>query len=289
MTDLTRVAPGELGEARLVAHWALQIPAAVASQLVPVADDDSHSNFGWSELAGGSLLSHPLSEVAQDLRVGMSFDPLEIVVVQAEGLSCSVAVHGKTVDDLIEDVRARITESSGSVVGSIELRDYEMPAHAVSDGNVFAATGYTSELAQLRNWFETFDACFAAARSKLLAAEPERLQVATARVWPHHFDLGGLVTVAEEIVDAASGRLPSQLGFGLSPGDHLLHEPYVYVSPYPGPPETEPWSLPDGWHWESDGFNGAMLPGAQAASLEPDELREQVSSVIFGGLRIERS
>ena len=62
---------------------------------------------------------------------------------------------------------------------------------------------------------------------------------------------GGLATVVDEsLASTSAGKRPSQLGFGLSPGDNLHEEPYVYVNPYPGPPETDPWRLPEGWHWQ---------------------------------------
>ncbi len=287
--DLMRVPLLALGEARQVAHWALQIPTAVASRLIEVQADDSHSNFGWSALGGGALLSHGLATVDAELRVGLSFYPLELLVTRREAVVATVALEGETLSGALRLCRDRLERASGGAIAAFELRDYEMPPHPLFEGSQFASSQLRAELAQLADWFGTFHRCFARLTERLRLLERLDLEVADARIWPHHFDLGGLVTLSRGLTqgERRGERRPSQLGFGLSPGDGLIDQPYVYVNPYPGPPETEPWELPDGWHWQNDGFSGAVLLGEVAADLDELVLRRQLLAVAAGGLRLD--
>ena len=295
-TVLSRIDPRELSESRLVAHWALQVPAAVSSALATVREDDSHSNFGWTERHGGALLGHPLTSLASGAgatcRVALCFEPLSIVVVRDDGGSDQLGLEGQTLASALSWTRDVLAGfGSGDADPSvIELRDYEMPPHPLADGGVFEPAALSAELAQLRDWFASFSRCFARLVERVRDADPARFSVDDARVWPHHFDLGGLATVSEDdSVCADESSRPSQLGFGLSPGDDTFEQPYVYVTPYPGPPETQPWKLPSGWQWESDAFSGAVLLGEVAARLDEEVLQQQVEDVVLAGLRIDRT
>ena len=81
--------------------------------------------------------------------------------------------------------------------------------------------------------------------------------------WPHHFDLG---------VNWFSGRLvpdqdpddpeysDEQMNFGFSTGDGSTPNPYFYVTAYPSPAGWPDTPLPEDAYWQSEGWNGAVLP-----------------------------
>ena len=50
------------------------------------------------------------------------------------------------------------------------------------------------------------------------------------------------------------------VGIGVSPGDHHLAEPYLYLTPWPIPDGAALPALATG-RWHTDGFTGAILPG----------------------------
>jgi hypothetical protein len=94
---------------------------------------------------------------------------------------------------------------------------------------------------------------FANADRGLRAAVAGREGASVVRCWPHHFDIGALLTL-----DAAAGR---SVGLGLSPGDEAIPEPYWYVNGWPAPkPLPDPLPpLPAGARWNTEGWLGAVL------------------------------
>jgi hypothetical protein len=81
---------------------------------------------------------------------------------------------------------------------------------------------------------------------ELRAGADEQLVPSRVQLWPEHFDLA-LELGAEDVGARAA--------YGLSPGDDVHPEPYLYVAP---------WVAPDpGELWQASAFNGAELPYAE--------------------------
>jgi hypothetical protein len=88
-------------------------------------------------------------------------------------------------------------------------------------------------------------------------------------LYPHHFDL-------------ALSWFPHdderQLTLGFSTGDQNVPKPYIYLTAYPESPEFKSLPLPDGAHWQTQGFNGFVLPYAKLqVSSRPEELFKQLT------------
>ncbi len=90
-----------------------------------------------------------------------------------------------------------------------------------------------------------------------------REETSPIQLWPHHFDLSMLWLPGEKI----PGQDPTdeeysdkQMNFGFTFGDEGIPEPYFYVTAYPLPDGFERLQLPAGSRWQSDGFNGVVLP-----------------------------
>lgn len=83
-------------------------------------------------------------------------------------------------------------------------------------------------------------------------------------LYPHHFDLS-LVWFPHDD--------ERQLAIGFSTGDDTIAEPYLYLTAYPEPGGFTTLHLPDGAHWQTAGFSGAILPySVLASSDEPEQL-----------------
>lgn len=73
------------------------------------------------------------------------------------------------------------------------------------------------------------------------------------RAWPHHFDMGMLLSPESNV----GKRDEMSIGVGLSPGDQSSPRPYWYVNPYPSPSGALPQVSLGSWH--RDGWIGLTL------------------------------
>lgn len=230
---LGAVSLDELRAARLVTHWAAQIPGGVGSSRVPARDDFSHTNVGWSG-EHDALLSQPMG----DVYAGFAPATLELLVVDRSATE-RFALAGKTIADGLAWMQTQLDERLGDSV-VLSLPDHSMPAHPIGDGAAFEAPN--EACAEVARWFANIDELV----RPIEAAEAER--ASPTRVWPHHFDIATLITIE------ANTRT---VGVGMSPGDGTFADPYLYVSTWPYPTGDLP-NLPAG-HWHTEGWTGAVL------------------------------
>ncbi len=102
----------------------------------------------------------------------------------------------------------------------------------------------------------------------------QREHTSPVQLWPHHFDLAMAWFTGRQVpeVDPADAEhADEQIGFGFAPGDEVIAEPYFYAGAYPAPDDLESRVLPDGEHWQSEGFTGAALPYARVAGQDDGE------------------
>jgi len=236
-----------LVDARVQAHWAAQVVAAIADARLAARDDDGHTAMTWRD---GALLGESLPDGA---RTGLRLADLALIAV-GDTARASFPLAGRTLADGLAWAAQQWPGPPARV------RDYAMPADAVGRGAAFTADA--GALAELRDWY----ACGAAVLGEALAGEP----AATAlRCWPHHFDLGAIVFVDP----AARASNSPQVGVGLSPGDGHIAEPYFYVTAYPMPAEPELPALAGGGTWFRDGFTGAVLTARHLAEVDGEAAR----------------
>ena len=267
--------PRKLVEARIQLHWAVQPVMAFADCVLERLPDDSQSNIGWR----GDLEALVGRQRPDGLSAGLRIPDMTLMVFDEGGaITESVSLEGQTIDSAVswleEVVEAR---TGGPPERPIRIRDYEMPEHPVATGAVFDVDGPPA-FAELARWF-------ANANLALMELTSSAEGWAEVRCWPHHFDLGTLISL-ESSGNASSGR---SIGAGLSPGDNSYSEPYFYVNPYglAQVPEERPL-LDSGGHWHTEGWFGAVLT-AQSILAFPEELRESAaSSFLRGAVDAER-
>jgi len=219
---LGSVAPRGLVAARVELHWAAQILGAAADGYLAHASDDSHTAMTWQDGALVGKAGVALRVAAFELAVG----------------SETLALDGKTLVEAMAWTDARLGGHR-----EIHARDYEMPPRPAK----FERAPIADALAELARYFGN--------ANELLA------RFAPCVVWPHHFDLGGILALGDK----------REIGIGMSPGDRNYDEPYLYVTPYPVAPNAVMPALAAGGQWSTH-FTGAVLanlvlagePGARA-------------------------
>ncbi len=261
---LGRVPQSDLSEARLQAHWAVQIVASFGQALLPPRPDDSQSNLGWDE-EGCALCSHPSEK---GFSVGLRLNDLTLQLFDSTKTCLEeYALNGQTLTEGFQWLTQAYTQQVGQpFTRPFTLREYEMPIHPVGKQTPFAIND-REVFRELQDWFRN-------AHALLRAVVAPWLQASPVRCWPHHFDIASLVTL--------DPGLPSEkarsVGCGMSPGDGLYPEPYFYITPWPYPAkEGLPGLSEGGWHTE--GFVGAILTAsnlknAQPGRAQPERVRQ---------------
>lgn len=250
----------KLAEARLQLHYASQVVAAAAIALLPPQPDDSHPNLAWDD-ARGALVGRALGDAAWRLSLG--FASFEVRLLDAHGAPLgAVPLDGIDLRGLFDSV-GKLLEAHGVVAeaNALEPTPYALPPHRIADGGRFERPP-EPVLCELAAWFAT-------AGAALQSCADEWPGSADVRVWPHHFDVGSLFSVTRD----AEGQATATVGFGLSPGDEMIDEPYYYVSAWPAPEQPTWPPLASPGHWLAEGFVGAVLTRAE---LPTDDRRDAV-------------
>jgi hypothetical protein len=257
----------ELARAWVEAHWAIQILAAVGYTHIEAADDDGQSNAGWVDgmqlLVGRRIEKDPVSFVSLSparLVLGLhepGGDPLE-------ELDCA----GKTLEEGYEWLSGAIARRFGDGPRPLTRPPYDMPAHGIATGEPFGAATESAR-SDLARWLHDANLVMRDLRAKTP-------QATLPRVWPHHFDMGMLISL-EADGDAQKGR---SIGIGLAAADARFSEPYWYVNPHPAPDG----GLSDLRHgrWNRDGFEGFVLETDEllAASDQESACRSFVAEAV---------
>jgi hypothetical protein len=267
------VSPQELVDARLQLHHAAQVVASAGITFLPAEPDDSHPNLGWVESLD-ALVGHPLP--GSGAQVGLRVEDLSLLLVSARGeVEDEFALDARRLDHAYAWL-AEATTLAGSEPSSkgITRATYEIPHHPVEKGEAFSSKS-NEAFAELARWFANGHETL----KELAARAPGGTEV---RCWPHHFDLGSLVTVATD----PSGGLAKSIGLGLSPGDADYAEPYWYVSPWPYPePDSLP-SLESGGRWHTKGYTSAILTGSGLVGSSPGNQRDGLHAFLDGAVEV---
>ena len=238
------VVPDGLLDARLHAHWAVQIAAAAAHSQIQPMPDDSHMSLDWFD----RLQSFISEEIPGGFRVGLRLRDLQLGLMNKQGEDyATLQLSGRTLTSGIDWLKQRLAEEAGlDGKPRIERPGYDMPDHETGRGERFDPD--SSALGELARWYANADR----ALQLCAAREPEASRV---RCWPHHFDIATLI-------DVGRGRT---IGVGMSPGDGSYRQPYFYVAPRPAPTDDFP-VLKGGGTWHRQGWTGAVLTGSKLVS-----------------------
>jgi hypothetical protein len=251
-----------LVEPRLLLHHAAQVVTAVGRSLLPPRSDDGQTAFEWSEEV--QALVGEVAPGERPWRAALRPADLTLLVLDVPPESAEAfLLAGRTLVDAFAWLRERARARGADASRLSRDVPYDVPAHAVAGGAAFPPTPLPG--------FAELARCFADADRLLRAYVAGRPEASAVRCWPHHFDLGALLTL-----DPAAGGESPTVGFGLSPGDEGIGEPYFYVNLWPRP-EPLPLSLPAlpaGGGWNLEGWLGAILPVSALVETRDEEGQE---------------
>jgi hypothetical protein len=242
------VDPGDLVDARLEAHHALQLIVSLGVSYLPHQDDDSHTNLEWlSQLR--VLVTHVIAG-AGGFRGALRLEDLTLMVLDNRSRpAAELPLSARTVADGYDWLRNQV-QSYGVNVGQLtERKHYTIPDHPVAKGAAFKAD--TSCCRELAAYYG----------GAALVLQPRAPNTAPVRCWPHHFDIATLITL-----DQIGQEGARTVGVGLSPGDDSYAEPYYYVTPYPYPQASLPTLARGRWH--TMGWTGAVLRGSDLIAID---------------------
>ncbi len=262
---LGAVPPGELATARVELHWAAQAAAAVGRLLLPPRGDAGEQSFSWDGRAGA--LAQEAVAAARPFRSALAFDPPTLALLDEAGDDLArMPLSGHTLDEAYTWLERAVEALLGRPLPGALEPPGELAPHEVGAGGSFSDGG--PAFAELARWFDDLDGLLHEIAEATPGASP-------VRCWPHHFDLATLVALdAPARAPSGPAAAPTPLatpdtartiGLGMTPGDAVRPAPYLYVTPWPYPPESARRHLPPlpaGGVWNTEGWLGAVLDAA---------------------------
>ncbi len=236
-----------LKQARLQLHQASQILAATGISFVEKKEDDSHTNMEWIEELNAFESSAFGSHL--QLRLAINFKKFKLILLDEDHDFSEFELHDKTEAQMVSWYNNALKSSNFDPSSFTMKRHYEIPEIPQAKGAKFNLFDPAPFL-ELSNHFANANLLLKSIASQNSAASE-------VRCWPHHFDIGILITVEE---NENPDKMKS-VGVGFSPGDDNYDEPYYYVSPWPYPHHSllKNSDLPSGGKWHITGFVSAIL------------------------------
>lgn len=239
---LGAVAPDALHDARLVLHYAAQLPSALGTSWLPAREDFSHTNLRYSA-AARALVGEPIDGFSGALRL---HDMTLCVVDSDDRAVAEQPLAGQTMAAGLSWLGDAMIARVGAREGALKVPEHDMPESPIAVGAALAepAAGHFGELAH-----------YFANAAELIGTLARERGGAPVRCWPHHFDIATLISLDKD----KSGEEARTVGIGLSPGDGGYDQPYFYVTPWPYPAKDKALpELPLG-AWHTEGWIGAVL------------------------------
>lgn len=246
-TDPSPISSASWTAARESVHYGAYLLASVAHSVLAAAEDDSHSNLAFQS-ATESLGTR---ELGHGLTLHLDIQSLRLELQRKGSVVDTTRLSSRTIDESLAWVAQSLKDAG--ISASIARRTYpDFPDHPLMTDGRFESRDEPARRA-LAAWFSNATDLLGGIR----AAEGE---MSEPRVWPHHFDLGALISESED--------LSRSIGLGFSPGDEHFGEPYFYCSPYPAP--NNDGSLPAlaQGRWITHPFTSAILTETDLNALE---------------------
>ena len=223
-------------------HLAAQYLATAGISFLDKKDDDSHTNLGF-DAKNGYLETWPLNEGG--CKIALDYAQFSLHWSTNENKRKTLHLNGKSHREIVKWIK-EVTKTLGpSKTYSYKLH-YELPYGKMTNDFVFSKPPQ-DDLYKMLSYRKI-------AQQALESVVDKMALSTTIRVWPHHFDTGGYVTINP---DKNIG-----VGFGLAIPDTMIDDFYLYTSGYKGHDgiDTSKFDALTNGKWMNDGFKGAVLP-----------------------------
>lgn len=186
--------------------------------------------------------------------VELTLDPSQhrVEVVFSDGRAHSIPLVGQSASDLGQEIRDALQDDG------LEISPDAKFAQTVHGYSRTAASRYWSALVAV-------DLVFKAFKGGL------REETGPVHVFPHHFDVSLNWFSGRRVPDVDPADVENadeQMNFGFVTGDGSFADAYFYATAYPLPDGLTQAELPEGAHWQTQGFTGAVLPYAEIAETQ---------------------
>ncbi len=245
---------GELEVARVQLHQAAQMIAAAGVSYAEHQADDSHTNMEL--LRPLNVWAGAVCPGKRSWRLALDFSALKYLFLDGEEHTplSEYALHGQTIDEARAWFMRQVIRAGAEPEAFSTALHFEIPDNDYAKGRPFKRENQRAFVGLAQHFLTAHEAL-----ERLLAQK----NAGDLRIWPHHFDLGALITL-----DSEAGK---SVGLGLSPGDGSYNEPYYYVSPWPYPQKSGVLSdeaLAGKGFWHTEGFTAAVLKASDYTRVE---------------------
>ena len=279
--QLTATYNSDIHKAMQLQHLAAQFIALTGRYLVPEKDD--RSNIAMQYIAQQEML------LGQQLPDGIVAGLLlRNLVLQLRDRNRSVIseipLEGQTFPEILIEYKKQLHRAGADVSLLKTEQPYELPTDSLDEGMFFTAGPQEAVIENIKYRHNA-----SLVLNELRAGYAGACPVYT---WPNHFDTGFSFPVEHN----REGRETKTIGMGWAIPDHIVDEPYFYLSymsdepvdqdSKPGEPATGKWMMPK-WH-------GAVLPLSQIVKEQSAENQyalvklffESASQILFAHFKI---
>jgi hypothetical protein len=226
-------------------HAYAQVLGAIRAALAPRQKHWLHTPLS---VAAAGLTTTPMHVAGRAVEILLSPSEHRCHVVSNRGERREIALDGQSVGEFAQALIAALAALGVSATFDAKF----LSDHSARDYDKNAAQKYWQVLPLI-------DAAL-----KQLKGE-HRGESGPVALWPHGFDLALLLFSGRRVPGkdpADEESADEQMNFGFVTGDAGIPEPYFYATAYPAPAGYANSPLPEGAHWHTQGWTGAVLPYA---------------------------
>ncbi len=263
--SLKPVPDKRLFRARAQLHQSAQLLAAAGISFLQHCPDDSHTAMFWSP-ENHLLLTQPLLETPL-LQVALNPITLEVSILRDHVVVCQIPLQGITLSQAAMKLQSALHKENLSKDKFTMKKHYDLPDYP----------DYTNEAIDAADTaaFQVIAHSFSNAFTALDGIRLHDPKSSELLIWPHHFDMGLLITVTTD----HQNNLSKSIGLGLSPGDGSYAAPYYYVANWPAPSADRlPTELSSKGKWHTENWVGMVLPLKALTSVSTQHAQEQILS-----------
>jgi hypothetical protein len=256
--QLGTASPASVKEARLNAHYAVQVASAIGNTLLRPLPENSHTNLEW--LKERRMLAGQPTDDHVRMRGAVKVQDLTLALLDRDNsVMGETELEGMTLEDATRWLCERVGKAKGKDPVELKRPDVSLPDFVVGAGKPFQRADEDAQR-ELSRWFQNADNLLRV----LFTLEDDAGPV---RCWPGRFEI--TCPISEDDYD------DKIIVVGMRPGCANIDEPYFFVAPPKEPKEKEAQLAPIGdGLWQREGFFGAVLPMGRLREHGDDQLAQ---------------